>query len=83
MGKITKTERTVSIPTHGGGDPEGYNAQRVQRGIDILAVYDDPEASLCDALADLLHAAHDQGLDFADYLRKACTCFQEETQPDA
>jgi hypothetical protein len=83
MGKTIKTDRSVSIPTHGGGDPEGFNAQRVQRGIDILAVYDDPEASLCDVLADLLHAAHDQGLDFADYLRKACTCFREETAPDA
>ena len=79
----TKINRTVTIPTHGGGDPEGYNSQRVQRGLDILAIYDDPEASLSDVLADLLHAAHDQNLDFAEQLRKACTCFQEETEPDA
>jgi hypothetical protein len=83
MGKTITTSRSVTIPTHGGGDPEGFNAHRVQRGIDILAIYDDPEASLSDALADLLHAAHDQGLDFADELRKACTHFREETAPDA
>jgi hypothetical protein len=82
MGKITKTDRTVTIPTHGGGDPEGYNAQRVQRGIDILAIYDDPEASLSDVLTDLLHAAHDQDLDFAKSLRQACFHFRDETAPD-
>ena len=83
MKKTIKTDRSVSIPTHGGGDGEGYNAHRAQRGIDILAIYDDPEASLCDALTDLLHAAHDQGLDFADELRKACTHFRDETAPEA
>jgi hypothetical protein len=83
MGKTITTNRSVSIPTHGGGDGEGFNAHRVQRGIDILAIYDDPEASLCDWLTDLLHAAHDQGLDFADALRLACTQFRDETAPEA
>jgi hypothetical protein len=83
MGKTITTNRSVSIPTHGGGNPEGFNAHRAQRGIDILAIYDDPEASLSDALTDLLHAAHYEGLDFADALRLACTHFGEETQLDA
>jgi hypothetical protein len=82
MKKTIKTDRSVSIPTHGGGDPEGFNAHRVQRGIDILAAYED-QGGLCDALADLLHAAHDQGLDFADALRLACTHFRDETAPEA
>jgi Holliday junction resolvasome RuvABC endonuclease subunit len=34
-------------------------------------------------LADLLHAAHDKGLDFADALRLACTHFRDETAPEA
>jgi hypothetical protein len=83
MGKITKTDHSVTIPAHGGGDPEGFNAHRVQRGIDILAGYDDQEDGLCDALADLLHAAHHQGLDFADALRRACAHFRDETASDA
>lgn len=74
-------QTVFAIPTHGGGDPDGENAARVNRGLNLM--FSDAELSaseqLTDILVNLMHGAASLRLDFASNLRLACSHFAAET----
>jgi len=75
----------ITIPTHGGNDPDDMNDKRAQWGLNAINgimrdTGTDREDALSDLLADLMHAAHHHGEDFAEELRRACFHFQDETR---
>lgn len=74
----------VSIPTHGGFDPDNQNDDRADWGGEMIeaimnATGTDREDALSDGLADLMHWANREGFDFAIELQRACTQFEAET----
>lgn len=74
----------VTIPRHGGGDPEASNDARASWAeLALLAFRFETGADECEALPDLLcdlmHYAHATGRDFSAELRQACRHFRDET----
>ena len=77
---------TITIPEHGGHDPDNMNSARVHWGYCTVKSFmqltrADEDTALCDLLADLMHYAdahHGKGY-FADQLERACQHFTEET----
>lgn len=74
----------ITIPPHGGHDPEGMNARRSGWGGDMIDNLQqntgaDEVDALADGLCDLMHWAHDAGFDFDKELRRACYHFEVET----
>ena len=74
----------VRIPPHGGFNLFGMNAMSAAWGAEVIASYlrkngSDPEYALGDILGDLMHYAHDRGLDFTAELNRACEYFAAET----
>lgn len=83
MPSMTAPEN-VTIPAHGGHDPEEMNSKRAEWGQDMInAIMDctgtDREDALSDGLSDLMHWAHREGFDFAKELERAAEHFAEET----
>lgn len=74
----------ITIPPHGGKDPDGMNDRRAAWGENAIGSImadtgTDQEDALADLLGDLMHYAHQNGEDFAAALRRACYHFEAET----
>lgn len=74
----------ITIPTHGGKDPDAQNRVRVRRGVEMVNSYGQMagasfEDSLSDILADLMHFAHANDESFEKELLRACQAFATET----
>lgn len=83
--------KTITIPRHGGADPEDRNDKRVAHGdevIDWLASRypgDERVDLLTNLLANLMHWCHAQGdpaFDFTEAVETAAYHFSEETAPE-
>ena len=74
----------IPAPVHGGQDPDDMNLKRTNWGHDLCAKImeltgTDKEDAPGDAIANILHAAHDIGLDPAMVMRQAVSHFNAET----
>lgn len=75
----------ILIPTHGGKDPDGMNDIRTEcGGHDIKSIMDETgtelDNALPDILANLMHWASANNVDFTAELVRAGTNFKTETR---
>lgn len=80
-------QTSITIPTHGGQDPDGQNEDRADWAEDMIqsimnSTGTERETALRDGLADLMHWAHREGYNFGDELRVACNQFRDETRDE-
>ncbi|KPN62991.1 hypothetical protein SAMN04488527_15719 [Aliiroseovarius crassostreae] len=81
------TAQTITVPTHGGHDPDGENTNRANWAEGMIqeiitCTGTDRDNALRDGLAGLMHWAHREGFDFGNELRVACNFFRDETRED-